>query len=77
LTTSTTIDLDKGFGYSWFVTSLRNILNEFPVSETWYFYLQGNGESNGAPFMADLLSPEAGEAVLLTNGSFDLDWTGR
>lgn len=77
LTTSTTIDLDKGFGYSWFVTSSSDyFLNDLPVSETWYFYLQGNGESNGAPFMADLLSPEAGEAISLTNGSFDLDWTG-
>lgn len=77
LTTPTTIDLDKGFGYSWFVTSISDDFpNDLPVSETWNFFLQGNGESNGAPFMADLLSPEAGEAVSLTNGSYDLVWTG-
>lgn len=77
LVTSATIDLEKGYGYSWFVISFSDDFpNDLPVSETWNFHLQGNRESNGAPFMADLLSPEAGEAVSLTNGSFDLNWTG-
>ena len=50
-----TVALDKGYGYEWFVTSIsNNVPTERPVSATWRFYLQGDGETNSAPFTAEL-----------------------
>ena len=77
-TTVTTVTLDKGYGYEWFVTSISNeIPTERPVSDTWRFYLQGDGETNSAPFTAELISPASGEAVQLTDGSFNFVWSGQ
>ena len=73
-----TIALDKGYGYEWFVTSIsNNVPTERPVSATWRFYLQGDGETNSAPFTAELISPASGEAVQLTDGSFNFVWSGN
>ena len=77
-TSVTTVTLDKGYGYEWFVTSISNeIPTERPVSDTWRFYLQGDGETNSAPFTAELISPASGEAVQLTDGSFNFVWSGQ
>ena len=73
-----TVALDKGYGYEWFVTSISNkVPTERPVSETWRFYLQGDGETNSAPFTAELISPDSGESVQLTDGSFNFVWSGK
>ena len=75
---SATLTLEKGYPYEWFVTSISNDFpTERPQSDTWRFYLQGDGESNSAPFTADLISPASGEAVQLTDGSFNFVWSGQ
>ena len=75
--TSISIDLNKGSAYEWYVTSNSDKYpNDKPESETWRFYLKGNGELNSAPFPADLLSPKSGEVITLVSGMFEMQWAG-
>ena len=75
--TETSIDLNKGSAYEWYVTSNSDKYpNDKPESETWRFYLKGNGELNSAPFPADLLSPKSGEVITLVSGMFEMQWAG-
>jgi hypothetical protein len=76
--TTAVLNLDKGYPYEWFVTSVsEDFPTERPVSDTWRFYLQGEGETNSAPFTADLISPQSGETVQLTDGSYNFVWAGE
>ncbi|MDA7707731.1 hypothetical protein N8806_00635 [Flavobacteriaceae bacterium] len=52
--TSTTATLDKGVPYSWKVTSKNTQTTTTTGSDTWKFYLAGDGVVNYAPFPADL-----------------------
>ena len=38
--------------------------------------MQGDGETNSAPFTADLISPASGEAIQLLDGAFNFIWSG-
>lgn len=73
--TETTIDvlLDRGYPYSWTVTT-KNSGDEVTTSETWKFYLSGEGESNSVPFPTTLLSPQSGITVTPDNGTVTLEW---
>jgi hypothetical protein len=74
---SATLTLEKGYPYEWFVTSISNDFpTERPQSDTWRFYLKGDGETNSAPFTADLISPASGEAIQLSDGTFNFIWSG-
>ena len=74
---SAKLTLEKGYSYEWFVTSISNDFpTERPQSDTWRFYLQGDGETNSAPFTADLISPASGEAIQLSDGTFNFVWSG-
>lgn len=75
LTNSTVVILKRGYPYSWKVTS-RNSGDETTVSDTWKFYLSGDGETNFVPFPATLLSPLSGVTVTPDNGKVTLEWTG-
>lgn len=76
-TNSISVDLNKGYAYEWYVTSISDDFpSDRPTSPTWRFYLQGNGEANSAPFPAELLSPQPGEAVTLVAGTFEIQWAG-
>lgn len=76
-TNSTTVDLNKGYAYEWYVTSnSEDYPTDRPTSATWRFYLQGNGEANSAPFPADLLNPKPGEVITLVAGAFEMQWAG-
>ena len=77
ITTATTLTLDKGYAYEWFVTSMSNDMPERPLSDTWRFYLQGDGETNSATFMAQLISPNSGESLQLTDGALNFVWSGQ
>ncbi|GAA4320351.1 hypothetical protein GCM10023115_47280 [Pontixanthobacter gangjinensis] len=74
LTTSETeVSLKRGHPYSWVIIS-RNSGSATTTSETWKFYLAGEGESNIAPFPAAAVYPEPGATVTPDNGKITLDW---
>jgi len=76
-TTSVSIDLDKRYPYQWSVSSVSSDYPaDSPSSAAWRFYLPGDGESNSAPFPAQLLSPSSGESIQLTAGNFQFQWSG-
>ena len=49
--------------YSWKVVSKANGTNYSNNSDTWQFYLAGDGQENYAPFPATILSPSSGVSV--------------
>jgi hypothetical protein len=67
--TSTTATLDKGVPYSWRVTSKNTTSTTTTPSDTWKFYLAGDGVVNYAPFPADLKAPASGSTVTLSDDS--------
>ena len=77
-TNSISVDLNKAYAYEWYVTSVSDDFpSDRPTSARWRFYLQGNGDANSAPFPADHLSPQPGEAVTLVAGTFEIQWAGN
>lgn len=71
--TNTTVALTRGMPYSWTITS-KNKGTTTTVSDTWKFYLAGNGVTNYAPFPASATSPSPGAMVTLNNGKVTLSW---
>ncbi|MDB4006008.1 hypothetical protein N9455_02115 [Flavobacteriaceae bacterium] len=74
--TSTTATLDKGVPYSWKVTSKNTQTTTTTGSDTWKFYLAGDGVVNYAPFPADLKAPASGSTVTLSDGKATFTWEG-
>jgi hypothetical protein len=75
---SASLTLEKGYAYEWIVTSISNDFpTDRPQSDTWRFYLQGDGETNSAPFTADLISPVSGETIKITDGIYNFMWSGQ
>ena len=74
--TSTTATLDKGVPYSWKVTSKNTSSTTTTPSDTWKFYLAGDGIVNYAPFPADLKTPASGSTVTLSDGKATFTWEG-
>lgn len=75
--TSFLLNLNKGIAYKWKVTSIStDFPTESAASPSWRFYLQGDGESNSAPFPASLISPDSGSIIELNNGKYTLEWSG-
>ena len=72
--TSRQIGLPEGTPYSWYVVSKSNTSLETAKSNTWKFYLAGNGITNYVPFPAELVSPANGATV--TGGAAVLRWNG-
>ena len=50
------------------VASKANDTSDTTDSDTWQFYLAGDGQENYAPFPATILSPTSGAAVDASNG---------
>ena len=61
--------------YTWKVTALGENNAMSLESETWKFYLAGEGETSYAPFPAELTSPRPGAMVILVDGQTNLGWT--
>lgn len=57
------VTLERAQAYSWTVTSFNQRANITQVSETYQFYLQGDGIENYAPFAPTLLAPESGKTI--------------
>ena len=74
---TTSVDLNKGFAYEWYVTSVsEDYPDDQPISSKWRFYLKNDGEQNSAPFPAELINPKSGEVIELTAGIFEMQWSG-
>ena len=75
--TSKAVILATDVSYSWKVVSKANDTSDTTESDTWQFYLAGDGQENYAPFPATILSPTSGAAVDTNNGSITLSWEGN
>ena len=75
--TSKAVTLATDVSYSWKVVSKANDTSDTTESDTWQFYLAGDGQENYAPFPATILSPTSGTAVDANNGSITLSWEGN
>lgn len=75
--TSKAVTLATNVSYSWKVVSKANDTSDTTESDTWQFYLAGDGQENYAPFPATILSPTSGAALDSNNGSITLSWEGN
>lgn len=75
--TSKSVSLATDISYSWKVVSKANDTSDTTDSDTWQFYLAGDGQENYAPFPTTILNPTSGAAVDANNGSITLSWEGN
>jgi hypothetical protein len=71
---TSSVVLQRGKQYSWWVNSKSEQTENITKSEVWTFYLEGLSTSSHFPFPAKLLSPENNAQVSLENGSLTLRW---
>lgn len=76
-TTSKAATLANDISYSWKIVSKSNGTSDTNTSDTWQFYLAGDGQENYAPFPATIISPTSGAAVDPTDGKITLSWEGN
>ena len=74
--TSKSVTLNKGTPYSWKIVSKRNGTTKTSTSDTWKFYLSGEGIKNYPPYPANLLSPKSGSRLPSSTTSVELSWEG-
>ena len=73
-TTTATVPLTRGHRYAWKITS-KNKGTETTASDTYKFYLAGDGEENAAPFSAEAVYPQPGSSVTASeNSTVTLEW---
>ena len=75
--TSKVVTLATDVSYSWKIVSKANDTSDTTESDTWQFYLAGDGQENYAPFPATIISPTSGAAVDANNGGITLSWEGN
>jgi len=72
--TTATVPLTRGHRYAWKVTS-KNKGTQTTASDTYKFYLAGDGEENAAPFSAEAVYPQPGSSVTASEaGTVTLEW---
>ncbi len=71
---SSSIVLENGKQYSWWVNSKSFQTENIAKSQVWTFYIEGIPTSSHFPFPAKLLSPENNTQVSLENGVLTLRW---
>ena len=71
---SSSIVLESGKQYSWWVNSKSLQTENIAKSQVWTFYIEGIPNSSHFPFPAKLLSPENNTQVSLDNGVLTLRW---
>jgi hypothetical protein len=69
------VTLERAQAYSWSVTSFNQRANITQTSETYQFYLQGEGIVNYAPFAPTLITPESGKSIDSTQVTFSWQTT--
>ena len=73
-TTTATVPLTRGHRYQWKITS-KNKGTQTTASDTYKFYLAGDGEENAAPFSAEAVYPQPGSLVTASeNNTVTLEW---
>ena len=70
------VTLIKGVPYSWKVISKRNGTTKTSTSDTWKFYLSGEGITNYPPYPAKLISPKSGSTLSSETTSVEMSWEG-
>jgi hypothetical protein len=75
-TNSKLVTLNKGTPYSWKVISKSNSVSQTASSTTWKFYNAGDGITSYPPFPAEIISPEMGAFVTVTDAKINLKWSG-
>ena len=75
--TSKAVTLATDISYSWKVVSKANDTSDTSTSDTWQFYLAGDGQENYAPFPATIISPTSGASVDAIDGKIKLSWQGN
>lgn len=75
-TTTSTVPLSRGHHYQWKITS-KNKGTQTTSSDTFKFYLAGDGEENVSPFLAEAIYPQPGSSVTPSeSGTVTLEWEG-
>ena len=69
------LKIKRATPYSWYVVSESGLTTNTATSETFKFYLSGNGIVNYAPFPAELVSPSNDSSI--TGSTITLQWTGN
>jgi len=73
-TTTATVPLTRGHRYAWKIIS-KNKGTETTTSDTYKFYLAGDGEENAAPFSAEAVYPQPGSSVTPSeDNTVTLEW---
>ena len=72
--TQTEVDLVHDILYSWYVETVSPVDGLVKASETFSFYLEGDGRENHVPFPAVAIEPLNGAAVDVINGQVQLEW---
>ncbi|WP_428743418.1 hypothetical protein [Tenacibaculum sp.] len=73
-TSQVTITLEKGVAYYWRITAIDSKGKQGEPSSVFAFYTKGEGESNIAPFTAELVKPADESAV--DGLTVTLEWKG-
>ncbi len=77
VTSSTkSITLSKGVAYYWRVTAVDSKGKSGVASSVNAFYTKGLGETNTAPFTAELVTPAVDASLTAVTTSVDLKWKG-
>ena len=71
---SSSVVLERGKQFSWWVNSISEQSQNITKSQVWTFYLEGLPTSSHFPFPAKLLIPENNSQVSLENGTLNLRW---
>ena len=74
--TTTTLVLERGYPYTWWVISSSNISAVKTKSEVWSFYIEGIQQQTHIPFPAQLKTPLEGQIVISSSGQINLKWLG-
>ena len=70
----TSIILERGKQYSWWVNTKSEQSETITKSEVWTFYLEGQPKSSNFPYPAKLISPVNNSQVSLVDGKLTLRW---
>jgi hypothetical protein len=74
--TSLAVTLLRNTPYSWYIVSKSSKSSSIAQSDTWKFYIAGQGTLSYAPFPADIVSPANGQQIATASATVNLSWTG-